>query len=141
MHKLRGARDRASKAAGRRVEGRKPTLVGDALAMARRLRRKNPRTGERRSLREIAVEMAAAGHVNPATGQPYSPEAIRLAPAHRTSALAPPPRAAAAQRAASGKRPVIARMGAASPGWAPHPVEVPVRGFENHLRVPAGLAD
>src|SRR5688500_4182461 len=109
--------------------------------MARRLRRKNPRTGERRSLREIAVEMAAAGHVNPATGQPYSPEAIRLAPAHRTSALAPPPRAAAAQRAASGKRPVIARMGAASPGWAPHPVEVPVRGFENHLRVPAGLAD
>ncbi|HYI83667.1 MAG TPA: serine recombinase, partial [Acetobacteraceae bacterium] len=28
VHKLRGARDRASEAAGWRVEGRKPTLVG-----------------------------------------------------------------------------------------------------------------
>ncbi len=78
VHKLRGARDRASAAAGHRVEGRKATLVGDALAMARRLRRKNPRTGERRSLREIAAELAAAGHVNPATRKPYSAEAIRL---------------------------------------------------------------
>ena len=77
--KLRGARDRASAAAGHRVEGRKPTLIGDALAMVRRLRRKNPRTGERRSLRDIAGELAAAGHVNPVTGKPYSPEAIRLA--------------------------------------------------------------
>jgi hypothetical protein len=50
VHKLRGARDRASAAAGRRVEGRKPTLIGDALAMARRLRRRNPRTRKRRSL-------------------------------------------------------------------------------------------
>ena len=61
------------------MEGRKPTLVGDALAMARRLRRKNPRTGARRSLREIAAELAAAGHANPVTGKPYSAEAIRLA--------------------------------------------------------------
>lgn len=76
---MRGARDRASKAAGRRVEGRKPTLVGDALAMARRLRRKNPRTGARRSLREIAAELAEAGHLNPLTKRPYSAEAIRLA--------------------------------------------------------------
>lgn len=77
--KLRGARDRASKRAGRRVEGRKPTLTGEALATARRLRRKNPRTGERRSLREIAGDLAAGGHVNPATGRPYSAEGIRLA--------------------------------------------------------------
>jgi DNA invertase Pin-like site-specific DNA recombinase len=79
VHKLRGARDRASTAAGRRVEGRKATLVGDALAMARRLRRRNPGTGARRSLRDIAAELAAAGHLNPVTGKPYSAEAIRLA--------------------------------------------------------------
>jgi DNA invertase Pin-like site-specific DNA recombinase len=79
VHKLRGARDRASKAAGRRVEGRKATLVGEALAMARRLRRKNPRTGERCSLRDIAAALAEAGHVNPETGKLYSAEAIRLA--------------------------------------------------------------
>jgi DNA invertase Pin-like site-specific DNA recombinase len=82
VEKMRGARDRASKAAGRRVEGRKATLVGEALAMARRLRRKNPRTGERRSLRDIATALAEAGHVNPETGKPYSAEAIRLALAH-----------------------------------------------------------
>jgi DNA invertase Pin-like site-specific DNA recombinase len=79
VHKLRGARDRASAAAGRRVEGRKATLVGIALAEARRLRRKNPKTGERRSLRDIAAELAAAGHVNPHTARPYSAEAIRQA--------------------------------------------------------------
>jgi DNA invertase Pin-like site-specific DNA recombinase len=84
VEKMRGARDRASKAAGRRVEGRKATLVGEALAMARRLRRKNPRTGERRSLRDIATALAEAGHVNPETGKPYSAEAIRLALAHPT---------------------------------------------------------
>lgn len=79
VHKLRGARDRASAAAGRRVEGRKATLVGMALAEARRLRRKNPKTGERRSLRDIAAELAAAGHVNPHSGKAYSAEAIRQA--------------------------------------------------------------
>jgi DNA invertase Pin-like site-specific DNA recombinase len=79
VHKLRGARDRASAAAGRRVKGRKPTLIGDALAMARRLRRRNPRTRKRRSLCDIAAELAAAGHLNPVTGKPYSAEAIRLA--------------------------------------------------------------
>jgi DNA invertase Pin-like site-specific DNA recombinase len=79
VEKMRAARDKASEAAGRRIEGRKPTLVGIALAEARRLRRKNPRTGERRSLRDIAAELAAAGHVNPHTSRPYSPEAIRQA--------------------------------------------------------------
>jgi DNA invertase Pin-like site-specific DNA recombinase len=75
--KLRGARDRASSAAGYRVEGRKASLIGDALAMARRLRRRNPKTGDRRSLRDIAADMAEAGHVNPHTGKAYSAEAIR----------------------------------------------------------------
>src|SRR5215471_4371149 len=78
VQKLRGARDRASAAAGRRIEGAKPTLTGEALALAKRLHRKSPHTGERRSLRTIAAELAKKGHVNPRTGRTYSAEAIRL---------------------------------------------------------------
>ena len=54
VDKLRAARDRASAAKGRRVEGRKGHLERDpALAKeARRLARKSPRTGEARSLRQ-----------------------------------------------------------------------------------------
>jgi hypothetical protein len=78
VQKLRGARDRASAAAGRRIEGAKPTLTGKALGLVKRLHRKNLRTGERRSLRTIAAESAKAGHVNPRTGKPYSAEATRL---------------------------------------------------------------
>jgi DNA invertase Pin-like site-specific DNA recombinase len=77
--KLKGARDRASIAAGRRIEGRKPALIGEALATARRLRRASPKTGKRRSWREVAAELAAAGHLNPETGKPFSHEAIRAA--------------------------------------------------------------
>ncbi|MBP0463095.1 recombinase family protein [Roseomonas sp. PWR1] len=79
VQKLKGARDRASLQAGRRVEGAKATITGDALATLRRLRRRNPVTKEVRSLREIAAAMAEAGHVSPRTGRPYSPEALRLA--------------------------------------------------------------
>jgi DNA invertase Pin-like site-specific DNA recombinase len=86
--KLRGARDRASDAAGRRVEGRKATLTGEALALARRLRRASPRNGQRRSLRDIAAELAAAGHLSPVTGRPYSAEALRLALARPRKAAA-----------------------------------------------------
>jgi DNA invertase Pin-like site-specific DNA recombinase len=63
VEKLRGARDRASTARGKRVEGRKghadrnPAVVAEA----RRLARKNPRTGKVRSMREIATELAALG--------------------------------------------------------------------------------
>lgn len=62
--KLKGARDRKSAAAGERVEGRKgygetnPELVREA----KRLARKNPKTGKARSLREIAAELAELGH-------------------------------------------------------------------------------
>jgi hypothetical protein len=42
VQKLRGARDRASAAAGKRIEGAKPTLTGEALALIKRLHRKNP---------------------------------------------------------------------------------------------------
>jgi hypothetical protein len=71
--KLKGARDRASAAAGRRVEGRKgytdtnPELVREA----KRLARKSPKTGQARSLREIASELAELGYVT-ATGNPFS---------------------------------------------------------------------
>ncbi len=43
--------------------------------MAKRLRRKNPVTGERRSLREIAQLLADAGHLA-ASGKPYAPGVI-----------------------------------------------------------------
>ena len=75
--KLKGARDRASAAnGGKRVEGAKATLTGDALAAAKRLHRRNPVTGRRLSLRIIAAEMAALGFVNPRTGLPYSATAL-----------------------------------------------------------------
>src|SRR3712207_2420847 len=72
--KLRGARDRASAAqGGRRVEGRKgyaetnPHLIREA----RRLARRSPKTGEARSLREIAAELERLGHVT-AAGRAFS---------------------------------------------------------------------
>jgi DNA invertase Pin-like site-specific DNA recombinase len=76
--KLRGARDRASERLGRRVEGRKgyadtrPELVKEA----KRLARKSPKTGKRRSLREIAAELAGAEYVTIA-GRPFSASQVR----------------------------------------------------------------
>lgn len=76
--KLRGARDRKSATLGRRVEGQKgyaethPELVREA----RRLARKNPRTGEARSLREIAAELAALGH-RTAAGKEFSASQVK----------------------------------------------------------------
>jgi DNA invertase Pin-like site-specific DNA recombinase len=61
VQKLRGARDRASERLGRRIEGRKgygetnPELIREAKRLARR----SPKTGKRRSLREIAEALAA----------------------------------------------------------------------------------
>ena len=73
--KLRGARDRKSKQAGRRIEGRKP--VPDAVKKAaRRLARKSPKTGKRRSLREISAMLAEAGHLGP-SGNPYGAESVK----------------------------------------------------------------
>jgi hypothetical protein len=88
VEKLRAARERKRREAGR-CEGRKTRLqrleklakdaVTDearkphqkaaealqvAVAMARRLRRANPVTDQRRSLRKIAEELAVAGHLN-----------------------------------------------------------------------------
>jgi DNA invertase Pin-like site-specific DNA recombinase len=64
VKKLRAARDRKSAAQGKRVEGRKgyretnPELV----RQAKRLRRKSPKTGERRSLRQVSEELAKLGY-------------------------------------------------------------------------------
>ncbi len=40
------------------------------VAEARRLARRNPKTGKKRSLREVAAELAALGHTGP-SGKPY----------------------------------------------------------------------
>ncbi|WP_244600106.1 recombinase family protein [Blastochloris tepida] len=73
--KLRGARDRKSREIGRRVEGRKP-VPAEAIALARRLNRKNPRTGERPSLRTVAAKLAEAGFTGP-SGAPYGAESVK----------------------------------------------------------------
>jgi DNA invertase Pin-like site-specific DNA recombinase len=68
--KLRGARERL-KRSGRKVEGRKghAELAPETVELAPKLRRK--RRGERKSLRAIAAEMAARGHVA-SSGKPFS---------------------------------------------------------------------
>ncbi len=73
--KLAAARKRKRVATGK-CEGRKSLaeLQPDAVAFARRLRRRRPKGGQR-SLREISAELAAAGHVNE-RGKPYNPKSI-----------------------------------------------------------------
>lgn len=78
VDKLRGARDRASERAGRRVEGRKgyseanPRLVREAKRLARR----SPKTGKRRSLRQIAAELDRLGY-STLKGTPFAPMQVR----------------------------------------------------------------
>ena len=75
VDKLRGARDRKSAKLGRRVEGRKP--VADAtMQEAKRLYRKSPKTGKRRSLRAIADALAELGHTTP-DGKTYNHNSVR----------------------------------------------------------------
>ena len=71
--KLRAARNRVRAERGR-CEGRKPIPV-ETLAAARRLARKSPKTGKRRSLRAISAELAVLGHFGP-TGKPYLPGSV-----------------------------------------------------------------
>jgi hypothetical protein len=71
--KLRGARDRMRVDTGR-CEGRKPVPV-EVVAEARRLARKNPKTGQTRSLREIAGALALEGMMGP-SGKPYFPASV-----------------------------------------------------------------
>lgn len=78
VQKLKGARDRKSAQLGRRCEGRKgyadtrPELV----RAARRLHRRSPVTGQRRSLREIATELVRLGFAN-GRGQPFAAAQVR----------------------------------------------------------------
>jgi DNA invertase Pin-like site-specific DNA recombinase len=65
--KLKGARDRKSAALGRRCEGRKP-VPALVVAAARRL-------APGRSLRQVAAELAALGHLGPG-GKPYGAGSI-----------------------------------------------------------------
>ena len=74
VEKLRKARERKRIETGR-CEGRKP--VPEAVVKeAKRLYRKNPRTGKRRSLRAIANALAELGHHAP-SGKPYGAESIK----------------------------------------------------------------
>jgi DNA invertase Pin-like site-specific DNA recombinase len=78
VEKLKKARDRKSEKTGKRIEGRKPLSETDPTMTkeARRLRRKNPKTGKRRSLREISAELATLGYFNQ-NGKPYTASSIR----------------------------------------------------------------
>jgi DNA invertase Pin-like site-specific DNA recombinase len=77
VSKLKGARDRKRRDTGLKVEGRKsyaeknPAMV----ALARKLHR-YPVNGRRRSLREVAAELAAAGYVV-REGKPYEAAAVK----------------------------------------------------------------
>ncbi len=75
--KLKAARDRKRRETGK-CEGRKSLAESrpDAVALAKRLHRKSPKTGERRSLRTIAKALADAGHVNE-RGQMFNPKAVK----------------------------------------------------------------
>lgn len=74
--RLRGARDRKRAATGK-CGGRKSHVEAhpQTVEMAKALRWINKRMREKRSLREIADELAKAGHVA-RSGKPYSPSAI-----------------------------------------------------------------
>ena len=76
--KLKGARDRKSKAIGRRVEGNHGYRVSspELIREAKRLARKSPKTGKARSLRDIAAELAKLGHMT-AKGQPFSASQVQ----------------------------------------------------------------
>lgn len=77
VKKLKAARDR-KRATGAKVEGRKCLAETNpaAVALAKRLRRANPKTGRRMSLRKIARELQTAGHLN-VNGRPFNPASIK----------------------------------------------------------------
>jgi hypothetical protein len=60
----------------------------EVVALARRLRRRNPKTGERKSLRSIAAELARLGHVN-VNGRPYAAQSIQAMLQQQSSSKVP----------------------------------------------------
>ena len=77
VKKMRAARERIRAEKGK-CEGRKSLVEAkpEAVALAKRLRRASPKTGERRSLRAISAELAAVGHLNK-LGAPFNPRSVR----------------------------------------------------------------
>jgi DNA invertase Pin-like site-specific DNA recombinase len=75
--KLRGARERLRAKVGK-CEGRKghAEVRPELVLEAKRLRRRSPKTGLQRSLREISAELARAGHMN-SNGRPFSASSVR----------------------------------------------------------------
>jgi DNA invertase Pin-like site-specific DNA recombinase len=76
VSKLKGARGRKRVAEGK-CEGRKShaELNPELVALAKKLHR-YPTNGRRRSLREVATDLAAAGHMS-ATGTPFTAMTIK----------------------------------------------------------------
>ena len=74
VQKLRKARERKRETTGR-CEGR-PPVPEHVKHEARRLARRSPKTGRRRSRRKIAAELASLGHVGP-SGKAYGPESVK----------------------------------------------------------------
>ena len=72
VKKLKSGREKKRLETGR-CEGRKPlSMTAPAMVKeAKRLRRKSPKTGKRRSLRKIAAELASMGYTRP-DGSHYS---------------------------------------------------------------------
>jgi DNA invertase Pin-like site-specific DNA recombinase len=79
VKKLKAARDRKRKETGK-CGGRKSFMEmkggPELIALVKRLRRASPKTGERRSLREISAELAKLGYLNE-RGKPYNPASIK----------------------------------------------------------------
>lgn len=78
VEKLRVSRDRASIKRGRRVEGRKPYAEKSPKMVreAKRLARRNPKTGKQRSLRTIASELAILGFTRH-DGSPLKAQSVK----------------------------------------------------------------
>jgi len=78
--KLKVARDRKSKLEGKRIEGRKSFKVSNPALFkeAKRLHRRNPRTGKRRSYSQIARELHQKGFTN-TKGEILHRSVVRLA--------------------------------------------------------------
>ncbi len=72
--KLKAARDRKKAETGR-CGGRRPVPAA-TVKEARRLARRNPKTGRVRSLRRIAKELADLGHLGP-SGNEYGAESVK----------------------------------------------------------------
>ena len=79
VSKLRAARDRKRAATGKKVGGRQSHAEAhpEVVAIAKSLRWINRRMREKRSMRDIATELATRGHVS-SSGKPYGPSAISV---------------------------------------------------------------